>query len=280
MLEFGGEITFEVVLDEEDAEKVGVASSAEDVPREGSETERSEGSGMKEPKSIAPAFGEERPEENGAPGEDDGSGAFGENGKAEKESEEEESEPRCSRENGRMFGAGEADDGGGADHGDGQHGAERHIRGGGVGETDHANGCGQEQEEPASCFRAVEAQREPSENERGQKGGYRAGQARGGFTNTKEFEAEGGPPVVEWRLFKPRLAIEVRSDPVAGLGHVARDPSVSRLVRADKANGAKVAEVADVQRRDEENDPSASYWKTSACRMVENGRSRVHGLRV
>ena len=37
VLEFGGEVAFEIVFDDEDAEEVGVAAGGEDVPREGGE---------------------------------------------------------------------------------------------------------------------------------------------------------------------------------------------------------------------------------------------------
>src|SRR5216684_5636438 len=77
VLEFGGEVALEIVLDNEDAEEIGVAAGAEDVPRESGEAEGSEGDGMKEAESVAPALGEERPEKNGAAGENDGGGAFG-----------------------------------------------------------------------------------------------------------------------------------------------------------------------------------------------------------
>src|SRR6266704_3625772 len=78
VLEFGGEVALEIVLDDEDAEEVGVPAGANDVPGQGREAERCDCDGVKEAESVAPAFGEERPEENGATGENDGGGAFGE----------------------------------------------------------------------------------------------------------------------------------------------------------------------------------------------------------
>src|SRR2546425_3666562 len=78
VLEFGGEVALEIVLDDEDAEEVGVPAGASDVPGQGREAERCDCDGVKEAESVAPAFGEERPEENGATGENDGGGAFGE----------------------------------------------------------------------------------------------------------------------------------------------------------------------------------------------------------
>jgi len=62
VLEFGSEVALEIVLDDEDAEEIGVAAGAEDVPRECSEAERHESGGMKEAAGVAPALGEERPE--------------------------------------------------------------------------------------------------------------------------------------------------------------------------------------------------------------------------
>jgi len=103
VLEFGGEVALEIVFDDEDAEEVGVAAGAEDVPGESGEAEGREGGGMKEAEGVAPALGEERPEENGAAGEDDGGRAFGEDGEAEEETEEKESEPRRAPKNRSVF---------------------------------------------------------------------------------------------------------------------------------------------------------------------------------
>ena len=80
MLEFGGEVALEIVLDDEDAEEVGVAAGAQDVPRESGEAKRRESGGMKKTEGVAPALGDERPEKNGASGEDDTDRAFREDG--------------------------------------------------------------------------------------------------------------------------------------------------------------------------------------------------------
>ena len=80
MLEFGGEVALEVVFDDEDAEEIGVTAGAKDVPGKSGEAEGGEGGGMEEAEGVAPALGEERPEKNGAAGENDGGGAFGEDG--------------------------------------------------------------------------------------------------------------------------------------------------------------------------------------------------------
>ena len=79
MLEFGSEVAFEIVLDDEDAEEIRIAAGAEDVPGKSGEAEGRDGGGMKEAEGVAPALGEERPEKNGAAHEDDASGAFREN---------------------------------------------------------------------------------------------------------------------------------------------------------------------------------------------------------
>ncbi len=71
---------------------------------------------MKEAKGVAPALGEERPEKNGAAGENDGGGTFGEYGQAKEETEKKEREPRRSRKNRRVFVSREAQYDGGADH--------------------------------------------------------------------------------------------------------------------------------------------------------------------
>ena len=70
-----------------------------------------------------------------------------------------------------------------------------------------------------------------------------------------EFEEDGGGPVVEDRLFEPRLAVETRRDPVAGFGHVASDPGVAGFVGPNKAYDVEVAEVADVEGEGDKGGP-------------------------
>src|SRR5713101_3601371 len=132
VLEFGGEVALEIVFDDEDSEEIGVAVGAEDVPRESSKAEGSDCDGMKEAEGVGPALGKERPEKNGSAGENNCGRAFCEGSEAEKETEENEGQPRRSRENRRVFVAHEAQDDRGADHGDRERRAEGHIRGGGV----------------------------------------------------------------------------------------------------------------------------------------------------
>jgi hypothetical protein len=80
VLKFGGKVALEVVFDDEDAEEIGVATGAEDVPGKRGDAEGGDCGGLKQAEGVAPAFGEDGPEEDGATGEDDGCGTFGENG--------------------------------------------------------------------------------------------------------------------------------------------------------------------------------------------------------
>ena len=54
VLEFGSEISLEVVFDDEDSEEIGIAVSAQDVPRQCGEAETEECDGMKKPEDAAP----------------------------------------------------------------------------------------------------------------------------------------------------------------------------------------------------------------------------------
>src|SRR5712692_7333762 len=87
VLEFGSEVAFEIVLDDEDAEEVGIASGAEDIPGKSGEAEGPDRGGVKDAEGVAPTFGKERPEKNGTAGENDGGGALGEDGETEEETE-------------------------------------------------------------------------------------------------------------------------------------------------------------------------------------------------
>ena len=64
MLEFGGEKALEIVLDDEDAEEIGVAARAKDVPGKGSEAKAGDRNGMKAAESVVPAFDESRPKQH------------------------------------------------------------------------------------------------------------------------------------------------------------------------------------------------------------------------
>ena len=70
VLEFRSEVALEVVFDDEDAKEVWIAAGAEDVPRESGEAEGDDGDGVKEAENVAPLFGEQSPEKDGAAGED------------------------------------------------------------------------------------------------------------------------------------------------------------------------------------------------------------------
>ena len=56
VLEFGGEEAFEIVFDDEDAEEIGIAAGAEDVPGKCGEAESGDGSRMKKAECVAPAL--------------------------------------------------------------------------------------------------------------------------------------------------------------------------------------------------------------------------------
>ena len=89
VLELGSEEAVEIVLDDEDAEEIGVAAGAEDVPGKSGEAETGDGDGMKAAEGGAPALGEHGPEKDSTAGENDCGGAFGESGEAEEKTEEE-----------------------------------------------------------------------------------------------------------------------------------------------------------------------------------------------
>src|ERR1700719_2209855 len=89
VLELGSEEAVEIVLDDEDAEEVGIAAGAEDVPGKSGEEEAGDGQGMKTAEGVAPAFCEDGPEKGRTAGENYCGGAFGESGQAEEETEEE-----------------------------------------------------------------------------------------------------------------------------------------------------------------------------------------------
>ena len=144
-------------------------------------------------------------------------------------------------------------------------------------EADHADSCGQQKQQPAGGFRAVKTKSQPGHRERGEQGGDGARQSGGSFANAEKLEAKRSAPVEERRLLEPGFSVEPRCDPIAGLSHVACDPRVARLVRADEADGAKMAEVADVYRRRDENGPANSGGGAGAGLFGDGSGSFDHG---
>src|ERR1700739_244167 len=107
---------------------------------------------MKATEGVVPTLGERGPEKYGAARKNNCGGPFGQNSEAQKETEEEQSHPRSSRKNRRVFVANQSDNNGGTDHGDGQHPCKRHVCCGGMRKADNADGGGERQEKPARGF--------------------------------------------------------------------------------------------------------------------------------
>jgi hypothetical protein len=249
VLEFGCEVALEIVLDDEDAKEIRIASRTNDVPGKSGDAECRDRDGMKQAKGVTPALREQRPEEDGAAAEDDSGGTFGEDGETEKETEGKKSEPWCHGDGrggacpARAVGGdrilrGSQAEGDRRDHGDRQHCAEGHVCGSGVREANHADGGGEQKQQPPCGLHSIQAQRQPSERECRQQGRDGARQARSRFTDAKKLEAECCAPVVQRRFLEPRLAIKPRCYPVAGFYHVASDPRIARLVRSHEAERA------------------------------------------
>src|SRR5215472_808306 len=88
VLEFGREVTFEIVLDDEDAQEIRIAASAQNVPGQGGSAESGNAHWMQEPKRVVPAFGDPRPEQHRSGAENDGRRAFGQSGQRERKAKQ------------------------------------------------------------------------------------------------------------------------------------------------------------------------------------------------
>ena len=88
VLELGSEEAVEIVLDDEDAEEVGVAAGAKDVPGKGGEAETGDGDWVKAAKGVTPAFCKDRPENDRTAGENYCGRTFGESGEAEEKTKQ------------------------------------------------------------------------------------------------------------------------------------------------------------------------------------------------
>jgi len=92
VLEFGGEVTLEIVLDDEDAEEIGIAAGTQDVPGERGEAEAGNRDRMKTAEGVAPAPGDCRSQQYAATGKHDCGGALRERSEAEEEAKEEKTQ--------------------------------------------------------------------------------------------------------------------------------------------------------------------------------------------
>src|SRR5260370_26398719 len=103
MLEFGSEVALEIVFDDEDAEKIGIAAGASDVPGKSGQAKGRDGRRMKEAEGVAPALGEERPEKDSACGENDRGGGLGAGPQGQEKNGEKGTAPRGPRRVSVMF---------------------------------------------------------------------------------------------------------------------------------------------------------------------------------
>jgi len=152
VLEFGGEVALEIVLDYEDTEEIGIAQGTDDVPGEGRKTEAGNGYRVEAAEGVTPAPGECRPQQYDAAGKNDSCGSFREHGETEEKAKEEQTHQtpggrvcvqtqiRCMKR--ETNGRNEPKDASGKNHCDCKRGGEGHVRGRGVRKTDHAHGRG------------------------------------------------------------------------------------------------------------------------------------------
>ena len=92
MFEFGSEIAFEIVFDDEDRKETGIAARAKNVPRQSREAECEDGGGMQQTEGITPAPREERPEKHCAAAKDECGGSLCERGESEETAKEDRTE--------------------------------------------------------------------------------------------------------------------------------------------------------------------------------------------
>lgn len=85
----------------------------------------------------------------------------------------------------------------------------------------------------------------------------------------EEFEENSAAPIEKRRFFKPGFAVEARSDPIAGFGHVAGDPGVAGFVWANEADDVEVGKVADVERKDDEDGPGDALGEGGVNRLLD-----------
>src|SRR5262249_47180012 len=101
-------------------------------------------------------------------------------------------------------------------------------------------------------------------------------QTSGGLADAEQLEAECCAPIVQRWLLEPRFAVESWRDPVSGFHHVARDPGVARLVRADEANGIEGAEIANVKSGEDKNKPANAADPVKQAPGLWCRRVRLH----
>src|SRR3954454_14364183 len=93
-----------------------------------------------------------------------------------------------------------------------------------------------------------------------------------GFVYAEQFETQRGAPIIQRRLFKPRLAVQARRNPISGFRHIAPNPRIPRFVRADKAHRIQMREVAGVKCAADKDGPEncgyeGASWPRSGLRF-------------
>jgi hypothetical protein len=89
---------------------------------------------------------------------------------------------------------------------------------------------------------SVESAFHPRNRIRGRQSRKRRRKTGSPSASQMQTEADRGRPVVENRLFKPRLTIKTRRHPVARLRHRSCDPRIARLVRTNQPNCSELPE--------------------------------------
>src|SRR5208282_1324214 len=264
MLEDIRDISFEVVLKQKDSKEIGVAPRAENVPGESDDAERSDCDRMEHPERGAPVLRREGPNPNRASCQNNRHGTLCQNGEPKKRPKTEicsevapvSRQPGISRaahyssvpQNRCRAGHRQRDGSG-----------KEHIRRRGAREPDGSDARRKEQRgkkcgTPRAFSKAVVFPSEPRDPERCCEGSNCRRESRRPFRRQMHLESERGSPIIKDRFLEPRAAVESRCNPISGLGHRARDPSIARLVRSHEADGSQVAKQAD-QRRETNREP-------------------------
>jgi len=215
---------------------------------------------MRETERSIPLSRECSPKDDGTTGENDRCGTFGERGGAKEKSKTDTTPGTWS-----FF----KNERGAAGHRSGKSAGEEHVRSCSTREYESGDAGGEHNQGEQAGGAAVEAPSQPGNCGGGKyccNGGRQAG---GELTLAENLEGCGGGPVIKHGLFKPRRAVQSRSDPIAGALHGTRDGNVARFVGADQTESALSAEVSGITDEEEDREKPERNARTAAWLLVK-----------
>src|SRR6266404_5827441 len=149
---------------------------------------------------------------------------------------------------------------------DGECGGQRHVGRSGTRKSNDggATSCDESAVEFTSGAETAEEEVDGCDEHGGVEGGGHAGSP---VRNAEGTERQHRLPVIQRRLFQPRLALQRRRNPIGAIEHFARHLRVTWLVGAEKTERPEAIEEKKSAERREQQQVGASAWIRSLSHL-------------